>query len=497
MQHFVKKMTKRSSLMLIIRSPGLRALFLIQVCALTFCESLVHSQEDPQKPVTSDTATNANSAELSSGEQHTNTPTGLAGSAGSQVPVSLRPFQLVLPREHLFDSWFGLRPKAEASGISPTVTFVSDIAGNVTGGKDQGATHADNLGINLLFDLDKLAGLDGGSFLASVSQRWGDSLSKDHVGNVFTIQQVYGGQTFHLVDLAYQQKLLDDRIELRLGRIAAGDDFLVSPYNWLFMQNGFDGNPVGIFFNSPGMTAYPNATWGARLQFRPTERTYVMGGVYNGDPSIRDNDHHGADMSMNGPVFAIGEVGYQCNGLPGDAGLVGNYKIGGWYDDSTFTDFETVGYGTMPSTKRGNWGLYTLADQVLVALGDRSRNSGLGICGSFLLSPDESISQLPYFFTAGIVARGFVSSRPTDLAGFGVVYGHFSNDVQHAQERQQLLGQGAGVQDHETVLEWTYRAYFCRSAAFFQPDIQYVINPGGTGKIDNALVLGCQIGFNF
>ncbi len=29
--------------------------------------------------------------------------------------------------------------------------------------------------------------------------------------------------------------------------------------------------------------------------------------------------------------------------------------------------------------------------------------------------------------------------------------------------------------------------------AFIQPDIQYVINPGGTNSIPNALVLGAQI----
>ncbi len=43
----------------------------------------------------------------------------------------------------------------------------------------------------------------------------------------------HGDETFHLIDLAYQQKFLDDRVELRLGRIAAGDDFLVSPHGYL------------------------------------------------------------------------------------------------------------------------------------------------------------------------------------------------------------------------------------------------------------------------
>ena len=114
-----------------------------------------------------------------------------------------------------------------------------------------------------------------------------------------------------------------------------------------------------------------------------------------------------------------------------------------------------------------------------------------------LVSPDESVSQMPYFVTAGIIARGFFSSRPTDMAGFGIAYGNFSRDLRHAQEREQLFDPTIGAQDHETVLELTYRAYFRKSAVFFQPDIQYVINTGGTGRIDNALVLGCQIGFNF
>ena len=36
-----------------------------------------------------------------------------------------------------------------------------------------------------------------------------------------------------------------------------------------------------------------------------------------------------------------------------------------------------------------------------------------------------------------------------------------------------------------------------KGALFFQPDLQEVIRPSGTGEIDDALVLGCQIGVNF
>jgi porin len=465
-----------------------------------FCGPATRGQDGLSPPASAVAATEISAGVQPSNEEQKKGATGLFGtpsSDSSDVPPNVRPFQLTLPHPHFFGDWYGARPWLEDKGLTTTLTFVSDVAGNVTGGRSQGVTHADNLGLDLLFDLEKLAGLNGGSFLASMSQRSGKSLSKEHVGNVFTIQQVYGGQTFHLINLAYSQKLFEDRVEFRVGRIATGDDFLVSVYNWLFMQNGFDGNPVGIFFNSPGMTAYPNATWGARVKVRTTERSYVMGGVYNGDPSIRDNSHNGADMSMHGPVFAIGEAGYQLNGLPGDSRLLGDYKAGVWYDNSRYTDFKTVGFGGPSDSKQGNWGLYTMFDQVLVSFGDPAGNRGFGIFGSVLVSPDDSISQMPYFFTAGVATRGICASRPMDVAGFGVVYGRFSDDLHDAQKREQQLDPTIGAQTCETVLEWTYRFYFRKGALFFQPDVQYVIRPGGTGKIDDALVLGCQVGINF
>ncbi len=340
------------------------------------------------------------------------------------------PFQLVLPKEHLLGDWYGARTSLEDHGVTPTLTLVTDALGNPIGGVRQGFRGASNLGLNLVFDLEKMFGLAGGSFDISFSERFGESLSRDDIGNVFNVQQVFGGQTYRVVHVAYQQQLLNDRVEMRVGRIAAGDDFLVSPYNYAFVQNGFDGNPVGVFFNAPGMTAYPTATWGGLVKVRPTERAYVMAGLYNGDPSIGGNKHHGADWSMAGPLFAIGEAGYQVNGLPGERGLIGNYRAGFWYDDSQFTDFTTVARGFTPRVAPGNWGVYGLFDQVLVRFGEAGSYRGFGITGSVLVSPDQSVSQMPFFSTAGFLVRGLFPSRPTDVGGFGVVYGRFSADRQ-------------------------------------------------------------------
>ena len=73
-----------------------------------------------------------------------------------------------------------------------------------------------------------------------------------------------------------------------------------------------------------------------------------------------------------------------------------------------------------------------------------------------------------------------------------MVFGYFSNDLQDSQRRA-----GQSVQRFETVLEATYRLRFFGDAFFLQPDLQYIIRPGGTGRTSNAVVLGAQTGINF
>src|SRR5262249_35445976 len=133
-------------------------------------------------------------------------------SSPSPVPVSLRNFRsdlIVLPVDHLLGDWLGLRTRLEDDGITPTLTFVTNLAGNPVGGMRRGFTEADNTGLELHFDLDKLYGLEGGTFIFSTSQRSGANLSAIDVGNTFTIQQVYGRETWQVIDVCYLQKFME------------------------------------------------------------------------------------------------------------------------------------------------------------------------------------------------------------------------------------------------------------------------------------------------
>jgi porin len=104
---------------------------------------------------------------------------------------------------------------------------------------------------------------------------------------------------------------------------------------------------------------------------------------------------------------------------------------------------------------------------------------------------------MPLFSTAGFLVRGLFQSRRTDATGFGVVFGQFSNDLQDSQRRAQRTNLTVGVQRNETALELTYRFQFQGNALFLQPDLQYIIRPGGTGRISNAFVGGVRVGVNF
>ena len=47
--------------------------------------------------------------------------------------------------------------------------------------------------------------------------------------------------------------------------------------------------------------------------------------------------------------------------------------------------------------------------------------------------------------------------------------------------------------ESEKVLEVAHR-FQIRNWAYFQPDLQWVIDPGGTGDIPDAVVIGAQMG---
>jgi porin len=398
--------------------------------------------------------------------------------------------------KYLFGDWLGTRSQLADQGIKPLVLFITDPFGNVAGGRRRGFSEYDLLGLDLIVEADKLLGWPGGEFRIGFANNSGTSLSQKYVGNNFPVQLAdVADANPRLTYLSYTQSLFDDKLSVRVGRMTInsvyGEEFAGSQYFKAFTSVGFNLVPIGIFLNAPGAFGYPLTTWGARIKFEPVESFYAMVGCYNGDPELKEGDRHGVDFTLRGPPFVIAEVGYRRNYGKDATGLPGNVKLGAYFNGGSADVFDQPG-----ESVQARYGFYLLGDQALVRWGDPAEKRHLGAFTAFVAAPDQRVNQLPYFFDAGLVAYGPLSSRPRDFAAFGVAYGSYSGDLRRAEEIQARTNPAIGVQNWEMTLEWTYGCTV-RPGLLVQPDLQYLINPGGNKAIPNALAIGVNVVFNF
>jgi porin len=383
--------------------------------------------------------------------------------------------------------WGGLRTDLQAWGLTIDAYYVNNIAGNVSGGFDQGAEYADNVYVGLLFDLEKLWGWEGSSFLVSAINRSGDSITAEYVGSQFDSMQVVGGQTIFLYQAVFEQKWADDRASLRIGRFSASDDFNTSPLYGYYMSNAFDGNLRAVLFNTQ-FSAYPFATWGARVRFDPTPETNLQFGIFQAQDDVFDRDHHGLDFGVESGdgVWMVTQVGWTpVFGGDEATGLPGHYWFGAY-----FSPWE--GYTRFGTTEKvgDSYGFYLHGDQ-MVYRESAGSDQGLVLWSALTYDPNEDIAIMPFQVNVGAVYRGLLPGRDRDATILGLAYGRFSDDYAGVVESQ-----GGGRPGHEMVLEAAYR-YEITKFAYVQPGVQYVIRPGGTGRIGDAFILGVQMGVKF
>jgi porin len=195
-----------------------------------------------------------------------------------------------------------------------------------------------------------------------------------------------------------------------------------------------------------------------------------MVGAYNGDASLKEGARHGVDFSLRGPPFLIGEIGLGNNYGKDAGGLAGNLKIGGYYDG-------------------GRYGLYLVGDEELWRWGASKDNRHLGAFGALAFTPDRQASVLPFFFDAGLAVYGPAPSRPKDFAGFAVVYGSYGGASAPAMGTPTSASGSRVVPDFEMTLEWMY-GFKLVPGLLLEPDVQYIIHPGGERSIPNAMAVG-------
>lgn len=441
----------------------------------------------------------------------------------SQEPEQLEQYRIHPPRYNpmmssdwwkdaeLSGDWGGFRNLLYDNGVSVFASYWNNIAGNPVGGMRQGTTYCDEIDFGLQLDLEKLIGWKNATITVTAANQAGSDLSGKYIGNEFTVQQLFCRSTIMFCTLYLEQKLFDDKLSLRLGRLSASADFTSSPIYALYMNGGINGTVLSVNTEFP---SFLGAVWGGRARVDLTSQWNAMFGIYQTTSHIPDRTNHGLDWNIrpNDGVILIGRVGwapeffkrrvetppptrnknvtsYSSGKKTTSAqselkGFPGRYWLGAYWSPWTYAQFGC------PEMASYSYGFYGYADQMVFQEIPGS-DQGLTIWSSASFSPQENISRFPLHINGGLVYKGLIPMRDDDYTCFGFSWGKFSRDY-----AQMTKSAGRGYPSYELVFEWNYRIQLTKSM-FVQPNIQWVINPGGTGKIPNALVLGAQMGVDF
>ena len=103
----------------------------------------------------------------------------------------------------------------------------------------------------------------------------------------------------------------------------------------------------------------------------------------------------------------------------------------------------------------------------------------------------EDRNFLNFYFDAGLTYKGLIPTRDDDTIGLAFAYAQIGNTA-----RDTLINEGSVGVGAEMVLELTYQAQITPWLVL-QPDLQYIMNPGGTQDLNNALVIGGRAAITF
>lgn len=397
-------------------------------------------------------------------------------------------------RKTLTGDWGGLRTKLEKAGITFNAHYASESAGIVAGkGLRRTARYTQQLDLETLFDLERMAGIPDAKIQFTLTDRKGRSLTNDVLHNQFSVQELYGaGQNFRLAELNYQQDFDDHRVQIELGWSPLGDHLARLP-DFCKFQNGVICGHANAMTTNSGAHNFPTAEWGARITAYPVPHFYVTTGVFQVNPDAGNKDK-GFDLSFDSTgVFLPVELGWETG--RGEGGLPGDYKVGAYYNTSDAPDvYDDINHRPAGLTgepfleRNGRFGGYGIASQtVYQSSTDPARHLRLGIMAGM---GDKATARYDWFWLAGGVWQAPFDNRPHDFVSFTAAYAHTNPRVTRFQrERDSVLPGVVAIQTYEGVVEVDYGAQVT-PWLILRPNVQYILRPGGAGAIPNAVVLG-------
>ncbi|WP_269525463.1 carbohydrate porin [Coraliomargarita parva] len=383
--------------------------------------------------------------------------------------------------DRLTGDWSGTRTELSDSGVEFFAYYNAIIASNVSGGIDRESNYAGDLFAGATFDFEKLLGWEATTFSLTGIERHGSDITPS-VGSQYSTMQLVGGQNTFLYNVTLEKLFADGDFSLKLGRMTATDDFVGSSFYGYSLNNAVNGQIRAVLFDGV-MTSYPFAIWGGRLKAKISEKSALQVGVFQLTHEMWDRENQGVDFSIDSEDGVSLFVQYDWT--PEIAGKPARFYVG---VNQTFS-FEMDEFDSTDTTDEFTR-YYAHADYQVFRESAHS-DEGLSLFLTLAYTSQEEVAIIPLQSTLGAHYKGLLPGRPDDRTVFFMTYGQFSDDYSDALETS--TGDDA---DYEMVFELGHRIQLTKYA-YIQPDVQFIKNPGGTGKIDDAVVVGAQFGFSF
>ena len=402
--------------------------------------------------------------------------------------------------------WGGERTRLIEQGIDIKADYVGEMGANLHGGynNDKTARYSDQFGLGVALDLQKLWGWDNTQAKIQLTNRNGQNISNDRVGDpragtLSSSQEVYGrGHMVRWTQLWIQHQFLDGKLDVKAGYFGEGEDFNTFPCE--FQNLAFCGSQVGnwatnIWYNWPVSQA------ALRVKYNISPEFYAQIGAYNQNPSQLE---HGNGFKLSGsgtkgtvlPVELVWSP--KVNDLPGEY-RVGYYKSTAPADDVSVDITSTGKDYRVRDSKHGYW--FVVQQQLTTHNGDASRGLHIAANATF---HDKATNIVDNYQSLMLVYKGPFDARPKDDIGIGAARIHVNDDVKKSAE---LINASIGVTDYSDAsysplrsTEYNYElnyGFHVTNWLTVRPNLQYIAHPGGVDKVDNALVAGLKIQSTF
>ncbi|HLH92176.1 MAG TPA: carbohydrate porin [Xanthobacteraceae bacterium] len=400
----------------------------------------------------------------------------------------------------LSNKTLGLLPNPfESRGLKFTATYISDSMANATGGLRPGATYEGRLNLAIDADFAKLAQVAGLSFHANMFQIHGRGLSRNDIGNLMPVSSLEALPTTRLYEMWFEQKFDGDRYSIRAGQLAADAEFITAKYTDALVSATFGWPAITAIDLPSGGPSPPLAAMGARLKAEIDRHITVLAAIFDGnaagpgadDPQLRDR--YGLNFRVNDPPLILGQIQYAWNQQKGAPGLPGTAKLGGWFHDGLFDDQRFAASGLSlavpgagaPLQHRGNFGVYGVAEQMLLRLSTKD-DRNIGMFARVSASPDDR-NLIALYADSGFAIKGPFAARPDDTFGFGLAYARISNRARALDQDFNLVGTSPRPpRDFEALAIASYQIQVREGFALI-PNVQYVMHPGGGYVLDDVV----------